>query len=184
MSPLNAQAIKEFAYAHGLDLCGIANIERFRNAPIRMHPASILPEARSVIVVGKRILRGGWRGIEEGTYWPAYTFFDYHGLLNTLFLQRRLYDLASFIESEGWEGVPYYSGVPETQPDVPPLRPGGVAPDVNLAIRIAALAAGLGEMGWSKVFLTKKFGPRQRFHAIITDLEWLYSDADDVAAIM
>ncbi|MDP8218685.1 MAG: hypothetical protein P9M03_08170, partial [Candidatus Theseobacter exili] len=37
-------------------------------------------------------------------------------------------------------------------------------------IRIAATAAGIGEMGWSKVFLTKKFGPRQRLAAIITDL--------------
>jgi len=167
---LTSQTVKDFAYSRGLDLCGIANIERFQNAPARMHPSGILPEAKSVIVVGKRILRGGWRGIEEGTYWPAYTYFDYHGLLNTLFIQRPLYDLACFIEDYGWEAVPYYSGVPETQPDVEPLRRGQVAPDVQLAIRIAALAAGLGEIGWSKVFLTKKFGPRQRFHAIITDV--------------
>lgn len=33
------------------------------------------------------------------------------------------------------------------------------------------MAAGLGEIGWSKVFLTKKFGPRQRLAAILTDLE-------------
>jgi epoxyqueuosine reductase len=170
MGALTAQAIKEFAYAQGLDLCGIANIERFKDAPPRMHPASVLPEARSVIVVGKRIVRGGWRGIEEGTYWAGYTYFDYHGLLNTLFIQRPLYNLACFIEDSGFEAVPYYSGVPETQPNIPPLRPGAVAPDVQLAIRIAGTAAGLGEMGWSKVFLTKKFGPRQRLHAIFTDL--------------
>jgi len=42
------------------------------------------------------------------------------------------------------------------------------APDL---VHRYAVAAGLGEIGWSKVFLTKKFGPRQRFHAIITDLE-------------
>ena len=171
MTTPTVQAIKAFAAAHGLDFCGIANIERFAGAPRRMHPAGILPEARSVIVLGKRILRGGWRGIEEGTYWPAYTYYDYHGLLNTLFIQHALYDLCRFIEDDGWEAVPYYSGVPETQPDIPPLREGQVAPDVNLAIRIAATAAGLGEIGWSKVFLTKKFGPRQRFHAIITDLD-------------
>lgn len=171
MKELTSQAVKEFALSHGLDLCGVANIDRFRDAPERRHPAGILPEAKSVIVVGKRILRGGWRGIEEGTYWPTYTYFDYHGLLNTLFIQRPLYDLASFIEDHGWEAAPYYSGVPETQPDIAPLRPGQPAPDVQLAIRIAATAAGLGEIGWSKVFLTKQFGPRQRFHAIITDAE-------------
>ncbi|MGQ9556007.1 MAG: hypothetical protein ACUVWR_18045 [Anaerolineae bacterium] len=169
MTELTSRAVKEFAYSRGLDLCGVANIERFEGAPVRMHPASILPEARSVIVVGKRILRGGWRGIEEGTYWPSYTYFDYHGLLNSIFIPQALYELACFIEDRGWEAVPYHSNAPEAQPNISPLRPGGVSPDVHLAIRIAALAAGLGEIGWSKVFLTKRFGPRQRFHAIITD---------------
>jgi ferredoxin len=171
MTTLTTAQIREFAYEQGLDLCGVANIERFAGAPPRMHPASIFPEARSVIVVGKRIVRGGWRGIEEGTYWPSYTYFDYHGLLNTQFIQVPLYELACFIEDRGWEAVPYYSGVPEAQPPPPPLREGAVAPNVHLAIRIAGVAAGLGEMGWSKVFLTKRFGPRQRLHAIITDLE-------------
>jgi len=167
---LTKEAVKEFALSSGLDLIGVANIERFKDAPIRMHPASIFPEARSVIVVGKRILRGGWRGIEEGTYWPSYTYFDYHGLLNSFFIPYSLYQLACFLEDNGWEAVPYYPGVPESQPPAEPLRKGGVAPNVHLAIRIAAVAAGLGEMGWSKVFLTRKFGPRQRLHAIITDM--------------
>jgi len=171
MPTLTKEEIKTFAREAGLDLVGVANIERFAGAPQRMHPASIFPEARSVIVVGKRILRGGWRGIEEGTYWPAYTYFDYHGLLNTHFISRPLFETACFIEDQGWEAVPYYPGVPETEPPREPLRQGAVPPDVHLAIRIAATAAGLGEMGWSKVFLTPRFGPRQRLHAIITDLD-------------
>jgi epoxyqueuosine reductase len=166
---LTTESLREFALSQGLDLLGVANIERFEGAPRRMHPASIFPEARSVIVVGKRILRGGWRGIEEGTYWPSYTYFDYHGLLNTVFIPIPAYEVACLLEDYGWEAVPYYPGVPESQPPAEPLRAGAVAPDVQLAIRIAAVAAGLGEIGWSKVFLTKRFGPRQRLHAIITD---------------
>lgn len=167
---LTAQKVKEFALSHGLDLVGIANIERFKDAPERMSPTSIFPEAKSVIVVGRRIVRGGWRGIEEGTYWPSYTYFNYHGLLNTFFIVRPLYELACFLEDHGWEAAPYYPGVPERQPPRKPLREGAVAPEVHLAIRIAAIAAGVGEMGWSKAFLTRKYGPRQRLHAIITDV--------------
>jgi ferredoxin len=171
ISTLTSADVKAFALAQGLDLVGIANIERFEGAPPRMHPASIFPEARSVIVVGKRIMRGGWRGIEEGTYWPSYTTFDYHGLLNTQFIPMPLYETACFLEDHGWEAVPYYPGVPESQGTNAPLREGAPAPDVHLAIRIAGVAAGLGEMGWSKVFLSQRFGPRQRLHAIITDAE-------------
>lgn len=167
------EKLKEYALSKGLDLFGIASIERFKNAPARMHPSSIFPETKSVIVVGRRIIRGGWRGIEEGTYWPSYTYFDYSGLLNTFFLQLPLYETACFIEDFGYEAVPLYSGwvLPEPGPNDVPVRKGAVAPNVNLAIRIAATAAGIGEIGWSKVFLTKKFGPRQRLAAILTDLE-------------
>ena len=168
---LTKEKIREMGYKLGLDLVGFANIERFKNAPERMHPASVFPEAKTVIVVGKRILRGGWRGIEEGTNWISYTYFDYHGLLNIFFLQEPLYNLSCFIEDHGYEAVPMHSGVPEAQPPIKPLRKNQPPPDVFLAIRIAATAAGLGEIGWSKVFLTEKFGPRQRLHAIITDLE-------------
>jgi len=168
---LTKSQIVEFAKSQGLDLVGVANIERFAGAPKRMHPASIFPEVRSVIVVGRRILRGNWRGIEEGTNWVTYTYFGYHGLLNTLFIPVGLYETACFLEDHGWEAVPYYPGVPETQPPDAPLRPGAVAANVHLAIRIAATAAGLGEMGWSKVFLSKQFGPRQRLAAILTDAE-------------
>ena len=43
-------AVKELAYRLGADLVGIANIERFENAPIKMSPKGILPCAKSVIV--------------------------------------------------------------------------------------------------------------------------------------
>lgn len=171
MKRISKKELKEFALSRGLDLFGVANIGRFTDAPDRMHPSNIFPETKSVIVVGRRIVRGGWRGIEEGTYWPSYTYFDYHGLLNTHFIPLPLYETSCFIEDHGYEAVPLVIIPPEGQSTNAPLRKGFPAPDVALAIRIAATAAGIGEMGWSKVFLTKKFGPRQRLAAILTDLD-------------
>lgn len=50
-----------------------------------------------------------------------------------------------------------------------PAREGGVAPDLQFHFRLAAVACGLGEMGWSKMFLTPEFGPLQRVAFIFTD---------------
>ena len=53
-----------------------------------------------------------------------------------------------------------------------PAREGGVAPDLQFQFRIAAVACGLGEIGWSKMLLTPEFGPLQRVAFIFTDAEF------------
>ena len=50
-----------------------------------------------------------------------------------------------------------------------PVREGGVGPDLQFHFRLAAVACGLGEMGWSKMFLTPEFGPLQRVAFLFTD---------------
>ncbi len=50
-----------------------------------------------------------------------------------------------------------------------PVRPDGVAPDLQFHFRLAGVACGLGEIGWSKMFLTPQFGPLQRLAFIFTD---------------
>ena len=42
-------------------------------------------------------------------------------------------------------------------------------PDVFIHLRITAFCAGLGEISYSKMFLSPEFGPRQRLAAVITD---------------
>ena len=50
-----------------------------------------------------------------------------------------------------------------------PVREGLPNPDVLVDYRVVAYAAGLGEFGYSKVFLTPEFGPFQRFVLLLTD---------------
>ncbi len=167
---LTAQAVKEFAKSRGADLCGIANVERFEGAPEQMDVRYVFPEARSAIVIGRRIPRGVYRGIEEGTHWSNYTFYGYNRL-NTLFMPKAQYETACFIEDHAFEAVPVYPGVGEAEPQREPVREGQPGMNVYPQIRIAATAAGLGEPGWSKVFLSPEFGPRQRLCMILTDAE-------------
>lgn len=50
-----------------------------------------------------------------------------------------------------------------------PARPDQAPPDLQFHFRLAAVACGLGEIGWSKMFLTPQFGPLQRLAFIFTD---------------
>ncbi len=167
---LTAQMVKDAARRAGCGDVGIANIERFKGAPRNMHPANIMPGCKSVISIVQPIPRGTYRGITEGTHWNNYTFYSYNRL-NTLFRPLVTYAAACFIEDAGYEAVPVYPGVCEAHSPRDPVAPGRPAPDIDLNVRIAAMACGLGEIGWSKVFISPKFGPRLRIGTILTDAE-------------
>jgi hypothetical protein len=56
---MDSNFIKELAYSFGVDVCGVANIERFEGAPKGFHPLDICSEAKSVISFGKHFsIRG------------------------------------------------------------------------------------------------------------------------------
>lgn len=167
---LTSAMVKDAARRAGCGDIGIANIERFAHAPRMMHPKNIFPECRSVITIVQPIPRGSYRGITEGTHWPNYTFYSYNRL-NTLFRPLVTFETACFIEDHGFEAVPVYPGVPERAGMNQPVKPGRPPREVNIQVRIAAVACGLGEIGWSKVFLHPVFGPRVRLGTILTDAE-------------
>ena len=119
---LTAAMVKEAAFTRAGDV-GIANIERFANAPRQMHPKNIFPDCRSVITIVQPIPRGSFRGITEGTHWANYTFYSYNKL-NTLFRPAVTYETACFIEDHGWEAVPLYPRGARGEPDrARPWRP-------------------------------------------------------------
>ncbi len=167
---LTSEMVKAAARRAGCGDVGIANIERFDNAPRMMHPKNIFPECRSVITIVQPIPRGTYRGITEGTHWANYTFYAYNKL-NTLFRPLVTFDTACFIEDNGYEAVPLYPGVPERPGIHEPVKKGRPPREINIHVRIAAVACGLGEIGWSKVFLHPVFGPRVRLGTILTDAE-------------
>lgn len=179
---MNSEDVKNLARKFGADLIGIASIERFKDVPAHMHPASILPESKSVIVVGRQVVRGALRGVEEGLKVRAYddfrrTYtitFDYERYgrvqLEDVLLAETVYNLVCAIESEGFEAVPVFPYPPEAWPQGVSVAPGRVEPNVHPDPEFAAIAAGLGEIGYLRMLLTPEFGPRQRLQLIITEL--------------
>lgn len=180
---LTKEGIRKYAKQIGADLVGFASMDRFEGAPAQMDPCYIFPDAKTCIVLAFRIPRGYFRGIEEGTYFANYTAMGYAGI-NEVYGPIVLRELCCYIEDEGFEAVPvpnisFRNNAPsgtDLRKEQPPLKtlpvePGKPAPDILIDMRAAAYVAGLGEYGWSKVFLTPEFGPMQRFVALLTDFE-------------
>lgn len=161
-----AAEVKQVAREAGADLAGIASIGRFDNAPPEVHPRSIFSGTESVIALGCRMLRGALKTIEEGNYWQAYNCDSYQ-YLNEVLAPHLLRKVCLFLENRGHTAVPIHNPFGAHQGR--PVRPGGTQPDGHISLRVVGCAAGLGELGMSKLFLTPQFGPRQRMFAVLTD---------------
>ncbi|OGV64991.1 MAG: hypothetical protein A3K18_32890 [Lentisphaerae bacterium RIFOXYA12_64_32] len=188
---LTAEMVKRFGRECGADAVGIGSPDRFDGAPREMDPRYIFPAAKSVIGFIFRIPRGYIRGIEEGTHFFQYPSMGYSSI-NETFAPSVLYQVGRFIEDQGYEACVYrntggrgpvsdMTGKPggEESPElekravrysraVAPDRP---PPDVQFHFRIAAFTCGLGEIGYSKMFMTPQFGPLNRQAFLFTDAE-------------
>ncbi len=163
------EQVRAVATEAGADLVGFAPISRFDDAPELYHPRTIFPQTQTVIAVAVRHIRGTLAAAEEGTYWQSYSS-DSYWYLNEVIAPKILRAVCLALEAEGHTSVPvhnpfhWHSGrkIRDDQP---------AGPDGFVSLRIMGVAAGLGELGHSKVFLTPQFGPRQRIFAIFTDAE-------------
>ena len=180
LEKLTAADVKAKAKELGADLVGISPMSRWEGAPKQNDARYIFPRARSMVVLAFRIPRGVLRGVEEGTRFIDYPSMGYASI-NQIQGTMCLWKLTRWMEDHGYEAIPQFNanGGEAVNPVTGmfrkgwsrPVRPGLPYPDVLVSFRIAAYMAGLGEFGWSKVFLTPEFGPRQRFAIMFTDAE-------------
>ena len=149
---MTKEELKTLAKSLGADLVGIASMDRFEGAPKEMDPRYIMPEAKSMIVMCFRVMRGSLRGIEEGTFFSNYSAMGYGGLTYN-YIPMTVINLCKHIEDEGYEAIPIghqsdwrgidNQGVQKKNFSVP-VREGLPAPDIMIHLRIAAYLAGLG----------------------------------------
>ncbi|MFP4056528.1 MAG: hypothetical protein ACLF0G_06645 [Candidatus Brocadiia bacterium] len=161
------ERVRHVAMEAGADLVGFAPVSRFDGAPPELHPHTIFPPTRTVIAVAVRHPRGALKAVEEGTYWQAYNC-DAYWYLNEVLAPRLLRAVCLFLEAFGHTSVPVHNPFhPHSGRAVREDQPWG--PDGMVSLRVMGVAAGLGELGHSKVLLTPQFGPRQRVFAVFTD---------------
>ena len=183
---LTSEKIKKYAKSLGADIIGVASYDRFDGAPKQLDPRYMFPDGKAIIVLGFRHFRGVFRGIEEGTFWTSYCSMGYASI-NFIQQPLVLWNVCKMIEDEGYEALPIpnnfpwgaancynpprvangnYPANPGYSINVSPEKP---HPNVFIHMRLSAFAAGLGDIGYNKMFLSPQFGPRQRLAAIITE---------------
>ena len=156
------------------DLVGFAPADRFaKDDPV----FRIFPETKTVIGLGFRVLRGIYRGVEEGTTYYQYTTMGVENLEETV-MPMALLRLSNLIEENGYTALPQrYSPLimeeeDKTNPEVDytdVFR--GVKKEPQLDFLRCAVQCGFGEESKIHSLLTPEFGPFVRVCFILTDME-------------
>jgi ferredoxin len=163
------ERVRQAAIESGAALVGFAPIARFDNAPPEHNPKALMPGTQTVVAVAVPQARGTLKTVEEGTYWVAYNCDSYQ-YLNEILAPGILRAIVMTLEDEGYTSVPIHN--PFWSHTGRKTREEHVkGPDAMMSLRVIAVAAGLGELGMSKLFLTPEFGPRQRVFAVYTDAQ-------------
>jgi len=154
--------LKAFAVEQlGIDLVGVAPVERLAGGPEGGRPTDYLPNAKRVIVAAAKIpdaaVEVAGHYDEPGRTLGPYMWYGY--VVLNWDLSSAANRLVRFLERSGFVGLPF--------PPTGILYKYGDRADFSH--RHAAVAAGLGEFGFSGLLLTPEFGPRQRLVSIITN---------------
>ena len=168
------EQIIELAKKNGADIVGFAPAGRFsENDPI----FKILPQTKTVIGLAFRVLRGIYRGVEEGTTYYQYTTMGVENMEETIMPMAQL-KVANLIEEAGFLALPQrrhqqiMAEENSTNPEVAyDSIYRGKYQEVQMDFLDAAVKCGLGEKSFHGTLLTDEFGPMIRWCFLLTDLE-------------
>lgn len=151
--------IKQMAYSLGADICGVASIKRFEDAPEGFHPLDVYSETKSVIVFGKEFSKSLF---EANTNAP-YTFVKkkLSEMLDNISIE-----LTFNIETEGYKAIPIPSDEPYDFWDSQNRHGRGI-----LSLKHLAQGAGIGWIGKNTLLINERYGNRLYLGAVITNAE-------------
>lgn len=164
-----------------MDYVGICPASVLDDEPAGRRPTDLLPNAKSVIVFGRRLISGSvqskFRWMEDGIF-PAQSAYSAHSFVLAVnqLCMNETYSIAQYLEKTyNCFAMPLTNNVLQAvQPE------GNAAPffadpyKAGLPVDIfkCAVAAGIGEMGWNHRVITPDAGPRIYLCAIVTSLEF------------
>lgn len=146
--------IKAIAKDLGADICGIASVERFQDAPAGFNPSDIYSKCKSVIVFAKRVPAGSL---------SAENCIPYTHISDVIVqeVDRLGAKLCLILEDLGIEAVPIPSDDPSEYWEAENQYAMGI-----LSMRHAGYLAGLGVMGKNTLLINEKYGNMIQIGAI------------------
>ena len=156
---ISSRTIKKRAIQCGADICGVAPVARFVDAPKGFHPCDIYPDCRSVVVFA--------------SHFPLSTLQAKTNAPYTLVRNKMVdkLDWISFhvsgeLETEGVVSVPIPSAEPYEYWDAGRNHGRGI-----LSLKHAGVLAGLGVFGKNTLLINEKFGNMIWLGAILMSID-------------
>jgi epoxyqueuosine reductase len=154
---MNSKTLKSLVMKSGVDLCGIAPVERFHEAPEGFRPTDIYPSAKSVLVFAKRVPQAALLSRSMVPY-----KFASDVVLDEVF--RITCDLSLRLQDLGVPAVPIPSE-PYEYWDVEKKEGKGI-----LSLKHAGHLAGLGVLGKNTLLTNNKLGNRITLGALLLNV--------------
>jgi len=156
------EAIKDISTRpDGVDLVGFASLERFRDLPLEKRPQTLLPTAKTVIVLGSQLFRSITKNLTADRRIGEVSFRDifvaHNETVNTD-LKQTSYRIARFLTNKGYDSINLGQDLTDNR-----------TLTALFSFKYAAEAAGLGTIGKHGLLLTPKFGARVRLSAILSE---------------
>lgn len=163
MTTLRSRILDVAQRPDGVDLIGIAPVERFEELPERQRPDMILPGTRSVIVLGSQVFQvlterlKASRAVGEVSVRDIY---EAHKDAVVADLRQTGYRVARLLTNEGFASLNLDQNLTDSR-----------TLTAAFSFKGAAVAAGLGLIGKNSLLLTPSFGPRVRLSVVLTTSE-------------
>ena len=148
----------------GIKIMGVAGVGRWDRPPFEpwvpeeFRPKAILPEARSVVVIGLPVTLT----VLETS--PSIHYYQLYKTVNEL-LDQATYQVSNLLNDEGYASM----FIPrDGYGHIQLLKENPLA---FFSHRHAAFLAGLGTFGVNNMVLTREYGPRVRFGSVFTSAE-------------
>lgn len=163
MGELDLHFMQEMKSKLDMDLLGVASLETSKSKELKDRATSLLPKARSVVVLGKEIYREvvallrPSKGAGEAEYGEL---LGPHGDYLNGQLTKAVFQFGNLLRKDGYQSLPLPAGgCPTDQRFLTAL----------FSYKHAAQLAGLGRIGRHSLLITPEYGPRVKLACLLTE---------------